>query len=273
MSKRLEINREQFGKSCHYYPKLAKFAGGIAAGIFLGYLLEKSESCDWINVDFQDIERDTGLSLQEQEIVRKCLKNRNFLQERVIDNCLSFTLNTQEIQEKLKIFEELIFLEQESKTDNFKETRFSENSSEKISSDRFFASRRKPTVLTITPHYRFEGPWQSQEQFAAFQRALLEYHKIQGLDNPMGYVFRTIDGITKGMISPFWEEFIEGKPLGSSQKIQQEWEIKPGVPYPAFVEEIIQYYIHKKEPIEAATARANRELRDIDRAKSWWEGF
>ncbi|MGK7927354.1 MAG: hypothetical protein AB4290_19285, partial [Spirulina sp.] len=62
-------------------------------------------------------------------------------------------------------------------------------------------------------------------------------------------------------------------PLGSTQKIQQEWEIKPGVPYPAFIEEIIQYYIHKGEPIEAATARANRELKDIDGAQSWWEGF
>lgn len=274
MSEQLKIETVQLGKLCSYYPKLAKVAGGIAAGIFLGYLLEKSESIEWIELHSQDIERDIGLLLEDQRIAKKHLKNRNLLREKFVNGCLLFSVNLQEFKEKLAIFEKVIFaepiIETETKKTNSnycKEENLKENlvnlSLENKSRDRFFPVNRK--IL--------RGPWHSQEQFEDFQNALLEYHKIQGFDNPMAYVFKIVDGITKGIISPFWEEFIAGKPLGSSQKIQQEWEIKPGVPYPAFIEEIIQYYIHKGEPIDAATARANRELRDIDRAKSWWEGF
>lgn len=273
MSKHLEIDREQLGKSCRYYPKLAKFAGGVAAGIFLGYLLEKMSSLEWQDIKVTDVERDTGLSLQEQKLARKCLKNRNFLREKVNGENLQFSLNYPEFKEKLEIFDKLIFSSVERNTNSFNTVKSKNNSCEQTASDRFFPVLRQSSDLTIAPNYRFEGPWRSQKQFENFQKALLEHFKIQGLDNPMAYVFKIIDGMTKGIISPFWEEFIEGNPLGSSQKIQQEWEIEPGVPYPAFLEEMIQYYIHKGEPIEAATARANRELQSIDRAKNWWEGF
>ncbi|MBP0019818.1 MAG: hypothetical protein J7647_19975 [Cyanobacteria bacterium SBLK] len=273
MSEHLEIDRESLGESYSYYPKLAKLAGGIAAGIFLGYLLEKMSSSEWEELKVADVERDTGLSSKEQELARKYLKNRNFLREKASGEDLQLSLNYSEFQEKLEIFEKLIFSSSEISTNSFNEVSSNNNCSEKIVGDAFFPAPRKSSDLTINPHYRFEGPWRSQKQFENFQKALLEHFKIQGLDNPMAYVFKIIDGMTKGIISPFWEEFIEGNPLGSSQKIQQEWEIEPGIPYPAFFEEIVQYYIHKGEPIEAATARANRELQSVDRAKSWWEGF
>ncbi|WP_204103734.1 MULTISPECIES: hypothetical protein [Spirulina sp. CCY15215] len=259
----LKIATEKLGKPCSYYPKLAKIAGGIAAGILLGYLLEKSESLEWIGINHQDIERDTGLSLEEQRTARKQLKARNLVKERMIDNSLNLSLDIQQFSDKLEIFAKFIFSEPTIATHSRNDESLANPALENKSRDRFFPVNRK--IL--------RGPWHSQEQFEDFQKALLEYCKIQGLDNPMAYVFKIVDGMTKGIISPFWDEFIAGKPLGSSQKIQQEWEIKPGVPYPAFIEEIIQYYIHKGEPIDAATARANRELRDIDRAKSWWEGF
>ncbi|MFP4008743.1 MAG: hypothetical protein ACLFV6_12165, partial [Spirulinaceae cyanobacterium] len=75
------------------------------------------------------------------------------------------------------------------------------------------------------------------------------------------------------IISPHWDEFVQGLPLGSSQQIQRDWEVEPGVPYPAFVEERTQYYIHKGEPLEAAVARARADLRNPVLAKDLWDGF
>jgi hypothetical protein len=133
--------------------------------------------------------------------------------------------------------------------------------------------RREPIAVKVTPNYQFTGPWESIEQFEAFQRALLEYFKNQGVDNPSGWVFRLIDGISKGLVSPFWDEFIAGIPLGASQKVKRDWEVEPGVPYPAFEEERIQYYIHKGEPLEAAVSKARADLRHPVLGKDLWEGF
>lgn len=53
----------------------------------------------------------------------------------------------------------------------------------------------------------------------------------------------------------------------------QEWEIEPGIPYPNFKEERVQYWIAKGEPLETATAKAGSELRNPLTAKDLWEGF
>ncbi|GAB4177428.1 MAG: hypothetical protein Fur006_09090 [Coleofasciculaceae cyanobacterium] len=142
-----------------------------------------------------------------------------------------------------------------------------------VKTDKFFPARRQPIAVKVTPNYQFNGPWESQEQFEEFQRALLDYFKKQGVDRPDGWVFRIIDGITKGLVSPFWDEFVAGIPLGASQKVKRDWEIEPGVPYPAFEEERIQHYLHKGEPIEVAVARARSDLRNPVLGKDLWEGF
>jgi hypothetical protein len=79
--------------------------------------------------------------------------------------------------------------------------------------------------------------------------------------------------MSKGVLCPFWDEFVQGVPLGSSQQVQREWEIAPGQAYPAFEEERIQYYVQRGEPIEAATAKARRDLRNPVLAKDLWDGF
>lgn len=143
----------------------------------------------------------------------------------------------------------------------------------KVKTDKFFPARRQPLAVKITPNYQFSGPWESQEQFEEFQRVLLDYFKNQGVDNPAGWVFRIVDGMTKGLVSPFWDEFVAGIPLGESQKVKRDWEIEPGVPYPAFEEERIQYYLQKGEPLEVAVARARSDLRNPVLGKDLWEGF
>ena len=142
-----------------------------------------------------------------------------------------------------------------------------------VKTDKFFPVRRQPVAVKVTPHYQFNGPWESPEQFEEFQRALLEHFKQQGVDNPGGWVFRIIDGMTKGLVSPFWDEFVAGMPLGQSQKVQRDWEIEPGIPYPAFEEERTQYYLQKGEPLEVAVSRARSDLRNPVLGQDLWEGF
>lgn len=143
----------------------------------------------------------------------------------------------------------------------------------RVKTDKFFPVRRQPVAVKITPNYQFTGPWESPEQFEAFQRALWDYFKHQGVENPSGWVFRVIDGMTKGLVSPFWDEFVAGIPLGETQKVMRDWEVEPGIPYPAFEEERTQYYLHKGEPLEVAVARARSDLRDPVLGKDLWEGF
>jgi DNA-binding transcriptional regulator YdaS (Cro superfamily) len=142
-----------------------------------------------------------------------------------------------------------------------------------VKTDKFFPARRQPIAVKVTPNYQFSGPWESQEQFEEFQRVLLDYFKNQGVERPDGWMFRIVDGMTKGLVSPFWDEFVAGIPLGESQKVKRDWEIEPGVPYPAFEEERIQYYLHKGEPVEVAVARARSDLRHPVLGKDLWEGF
>ena len=142
-----------------------------------------------------------------------------------------------------------------------------------VKTDKFFPVRRQPVAVKVTPHYQFSGPWESPEQFEEFQRALLEHFKQQGVNNPGGWVFRIVDGMTKGLVSPFWDEFVAGLPLGQSQKVQRDWEIEPGIPYPAFEEERTQYYLQKGEPLEVAVSKARSDLRNPVLGKDLWEGF
>ncbi|MGA9381019.1 MAG: hypothetical protein WBV73_19815, partial [Phormidium sp.] len=133
--------------------------------------------------------------------------------------------------------------------------------------------QRQPIAIKVTPNYQFSGPWQTPEQFAEFQKALLEYAKEKGFYNPSEWVFKTIDGITKGIVSPFWDEFMQGIPLGESQKVKRDWEIETGIAYPAFEEERIQYYVQKGEPLEVAVSKARSDLRNPVLGKDLWEGF
>ena len=96
---------------------------------------------------------------------------------------------------------------------------------------------------------------------------------MQGFTYPSRCVFYEIDNMTKGIISPLWDDFISGNPLGSSQKVKRDWELEPGLPYPAFEEERTQYYIHKGEPLEQAVLKARTDLRNPVLGRDLWEGF
>jgi hypothetical protein len=274
------------GNPAVYYPTLGKITGGVAASIFLCQLLQwqtqQSNSGEWVKTNSSEIEKATGLNREEQELAIRLLKVRSLLKEK------STNRNTLELWADIDAFEENFnnlltgnsgdIVTQTSRENNnipveiFAETYAPERA---VKTDKFFGQPRQQIAVAVNPNYRFSGPWNSQEELHNFQRALEEYARQHNLwfGNPSGWAFKIIDSMTKGLTSTFWDEFIAGIPLGESQKVKREWEIEPEVPYPAFEEERIQYYVHKGEPLEAAVSKARADLRNPVLGKDLWEGF
>jgi hypothetical protein len=257
---------QHIGDGVLYSPKLAKALGGVSAEILLAYLWRKAQETAQqpLQLMRREIEEITGLNHFERERASQQLKQHQLLHYQPLSHdieIIEFWLETERIRHFL------------TNLDN-SEGRFNPPPPPaQPAQDPHFPIVRQPIAVRTSPHYQFEGPWESQSQFEAFQRELLEYFKQQGVPSPAAWTFKVVDGMSKGIISPFWDEFVQGIPLGSSQQVQREWEIAPGQPYPAFEEDRIQYYVQRGEPIEAATAKARRDLRNPVYAKDLWDGF
>ncbi|MEG4275637.1 MULTISPECIES: hypothetical protein [unclassified Microcoleus] len=277
------------GNPAIYYPKLAQITGGVAASIFLCQLLQwqsqLANSENWVQTTTAEIEKATGLNPEEQELAIRLLKVRSLLKT-TSTNPNSDTLV--ELWADIDIFEEKVnkFLTHHpaaliTQTLPENNNQYVEVIAEtpppnyEVKTDKYFGQPRQQIAVAVTPNYRFSGPWNSQEQLHNFQRALEAYaqERSLGFGNPSGWAFKIIDSMTKGLTSTFWDEFIAGIPLGESQKVKRDWEIEPEVPYPAFEEERIQYYVHKGEPLEAAVSKARSDLRNPVLGKDLWEGF
>ena len=274
------------GAPAVYYPRLGAATGGATAALLCGLLLSRSRPGEWLTLDGAEIERETGLTPAEQTRARQLLASRSLLNCRELnaqkathqyllhgDRLESALLGsdtlparTPAISPPQQAFQNVIPLPSANIPSPTAST-------PPPAEDAHFPVRRSPIAVKVTPHYRFTGPWSSETELEAFQRALLAYARQQGMNNPSGWAFKIVDGLSKGILSPFWEEFRAGLPLGDSQKVQRDWEIEPGVPYPAFEEERVQYYVHKGEPLETAIARARAELRDPVKGKDLWDGF
>jgi len=276
------------GNPAIYYPKLAKITGGVTASIFLCQLLQwqaqHSYSGEWVKTNSTEIEKATGLNQEEQELARQQLKVRSLLKEKLTNpntDTLELWADIDAFEEKLNNFwtpnTDNIITQKSRENNNYPIEIFPETSppNHAVKIDKYFGQPRQQIAVAVTPNYRFSGPWKSQEELHNFQRALEAYAKERnlGFGIPSEWALKIIDSITKGLPSTFWEEFIEGLPLGEKQKVQRDWEIEPEVPYPAFEEERIQYYVHKGEPLEAAVSKARADLRNPVLGKDLWEGF
>ncbi|WP_293131420.1 hypothetical protein [Microcoleus sp. bin38.metabat.b11b12b14.051] len=276
------------GNPAIYYPTLGKITGGVAASIFLCQLLQwqaqQLNSGEWVKTNSSEIEKATGLNSEEQQLARRLLKVRSLLKEKSTDS----NTDSLELWADIDAFEEKFnnlltpdsanTIAQTSRENNNRPVEILPETSPPepaVKTDKFFGKHRQQIAVTVNPNYRFSGPWNSQEELQKFQRALEEYAREHNLwfGNPSGWAFKIIDSMTKGLTSTFWDEFIAGIPLGESQKVKREWEIEPEVPYPAFEEERIQYYVHKGEPLEAAVSKARADLRNPVLGKDLWEGF
>jgi len=276
------------GNPVIYYPKLAKITGGVTASIFLCQLFQwqsqLANSENWVQTNTAEIEKATGLNPEEQQLARQQLKGRFFLKEKLQNSpaeTLELWADIDKFEAEINIYftanPDHIITQTLPKSLNYPVEIVADNSpsNPSIKTDKFFGQPRQKIAVAVTPNYRFSGPWNSQEELHNFQRALEAYAQERnlGFGNPSGWAFKVIDSITKGLASTFWDEFIAGIPLGESQKVKRDWEIAPEVPYPAFEEERIQYYVHKGEPLEAAVSRARADLRNPVLGKDLWEGF
>ncbi|HAT14531.1 MAG TPA: hypothetical protein DCS91_14035 [Microcoleaceae bacterium UBA11344] len=276
------------GNPVIYYPKLAKITGGVTASIFLCQLFQwqsqLANSENWVQTNTAEIEKATGLNPEEQQLARQQLKGRFFLKEKLPNSpaeTLELWADIDKFEAEINIYftanPDHIITQTLPKSLNYPVEIVADNSpsNPSIKTDKFFGQPRQKIAVAVTPNYRFSGPWNSQEELHNFQRALEAYAQERnlGFGNPSGWAFKVIDSITKGLASTFWDEFIAGIPLGESQKVKRDWEIAPEVPYPAFEEERIQYYVHKGEPLEAAVSRARADLRNPVLGKDLWEGF
>ncbi|MEG4167639.1 MULTISPECIES: hypothetical protein [unclassified Microcoleus] len=276
------------GNPAIYYPKLAKITGGVTASIFLCQLLQwqsqKSNSGEWVKTNSTEIEKATGLNQEEQELARQQLKVRSLLKEKLTNpntDTLELWADIDAFEEKLNNFwtsNPVAIIPQTTRESNNRPVEIIPETSRPNhvgKTDKYFGQPRQQIAVAVTPNYRFSGPWNSQEELHKFQRSLEAYAQERnlGFGNPSGWAFKIIDSMTKGLTSTFWDEFIAGIPLGESQKVQRDWEIEPEVPYPAFEEERIQYYVHKGEPLEAAVSKARADLRNPVLGKDLWEGF
>ncbi|MEG4010447.1 hypothetical protein QUA41_30920 [Microcoleus sp. Pol11C1] len=276
------------GNPAIYYPKLAPITGGVAASIFLCQLLQwqsqKSHSAEWVKTNSSEIEKATGLNHEEQELARRLLKVRSLLKEKLTTpntDTLELWADIDAFEEKLNNFwtpnppDTITPISRENNNHPVEIFRETSPPNHVVKTDKYFGQPRQQIAVAVTPNYRFSGPWNSQEELHNFQRALEAYAQERnlGFGNASGWAFKIIDSMTKGLTSTFWEEFIAGIPLGESQKVKRDWEIEPEVPYPAFEEERIQYYVHKGEPLEAAVSKARADLRNPVLGKDLWEGF
>ncbi|MEG4572451.1 hypothetical protein QUA56_07090 [Microcoleus sp. N3A4] len=275
------------GNPAIYYPKLAKITGGVTASILLCQLFQwqsELKHSEWLTTNCDEIEAVTGLNSEEQELAISQLKSRSLIKAKSINYHIytlelwaDFDAFEAEINNHFTANPEDIITQTLPKSLNYPVDIVADNSqsNQSIKTDKFFGQPRQQIAVAVTPNYRFSGPWNSQEQLHNFQRALEAYAQERnlGFGNPSGWAFKIIDSMTKGLTSTFWEEFIAGIPLGESQKVKRDWEIEPEVPYPAFEEERIQYYVHKGEPLEAAVSRARADLRNPVLGKDLWEGF
>lgn len=251
-----------------YSRHLTQVTGAVTATVLLAWLWQQVQG-DWWAHDASAIAHQTGLSLPEQEFARQQLQRRGLLREQFLGGQVHLQIQTALLTQKLQSLQQLV-PEVGSAPSQPPSAELPKGAA---TGDRFFLTRRVTRPTAVTPDYQFIGPWQSTAQLEAFQRALWQYYLQQGKANPREQVFYIIDGLTKGLVSPLWDDFVQGQPLGSSQQIQRDWEIAPGQPYPAFEEERIQYYCHKGEPIDVATARARADLRQPTLAQDLWAGF
>ena len=276
------------GNPVIYYPKLAKITGGVTATIFLCQLFQwqsqLANSENWVQTNTAEIEKATSLNREEQELAREQLKARLLLKEKLLNphtETLELWADIDAFEAKINNYltanPEDIITQTIPTSINHPVEIFAETSrpNHVVKTDKYFGQPRQQIAVAVTPHYRFSGPWNSQEQLHNFQRALEAYAKERnlGFGIPSEWALKIIDSITKGLPSTFWDEFIDGIPLGEKQKVQRDWEIESGVPYPAFEEERIQYYVHKGEPLEAAVSKARADLRNPVLGKDLWEGF
>ena len=138
------------------------------------------------------------------------------------------------------------------------------------------SKRRHPkTPKGTKPQLDFGlAPWKTLEQFRRFYRALIESPYLRRMARiPEALVQRIIKDIKEGIPHPFWDDFVAGRPIGSSTR--QEWQNEAGDPHPKFIEYLAEKLIkgNNTQTREMAIAEALKIASDPRQAKFFWKEF
>ena len=116
------------------------------------------------------------------------------------------------------------------------------------------------------------APWKSLEQFKQFYRALVNSLPIVANSrSPQGLAHKIINQLKKGVPHSYWDDFVNGLPIGTST--QQEWEVDPGVAHPMFIEYLAEKLIkgNNRETREQAIANALNIVSSPKQAIFFWK--
>lgn len=117
--------------------------------------------------------------------------------------------------------------------------------------------------------------WRSPEEFQMFYNELVKaLPAIANSHSPEGLAKKIIKDLKDGIPCSYWEDFKNGDLIGTIGK--PEWEIKPGVVYPMFVEYLVEKLRegNNSETVEQARLKALRLI--VNRPKEatvFWGQF
>ncbi|NJO96438.1 MAG: hypothetical protein HC764_10785 [Pleurocapsa sp. CRU_1_2] len=137
------------------------------------------------------------------------------------------------------------------------------------------SDKRKKTPKGTKPLQDFGlAPWTSLEQFKQFYRALIKNLPIVANSrSPQGMANTIIQQLKSGVPHSYWDDFINGLPIGTST--QQEWEVEPGIPHPMFIEYLAEKLIkgNNSQTREMAIANAIDIASSPKSAMFFWKEF
>jgi hypothetical protein len=115
--------------------------------------------------------------------------------------------------------------------------------------------------------------WNSPQQRERFRKDLTAAiaSGVGRAKNITALVAYVMNEVRQGHSHTYWEEWINGKVLGSSEK--QEWEANPGKPFPKFVEYLLEKLIYPTESRQQALFRVGKILADREQAELYWRDF
>ncbi|MGL6343695.1 MAG: hypothetical protein ACRC80_31685, partial [Waterburya sp.] len=119
---------------------------------------------------------------------------------------------------------------------------------------------------------RNDAPWKDEGQFKRFYRALIQALPIvANARSPQGLAQTIIRQLRSGIPHSYWDDFIAGLPIGTST--QQEWEVKPGIPHPMFIEYLVEKLIkgNNSQTREQAIAQALNIASSPKQAIFFWK--
>ncbi len=133
-------------------------------------------------------------------------------------------------------------------------------------------SKVQKTKPGTKPKRKDLAPWKDEGEFKEFYRELVTtLSRVANARSPEGLAHTIIGKLKRGEPHSYWDDFKAGLPIGTS--LQEEWEVKPGVPYPMFLEYLAEKLKGGYDGVEKAYQAALKILEQPQQAQVFWSQF